>query len=67
MSNEENGVQIKAYLSFRAGQNPSRIELKRFCTEALPNYMIPDFFSFVESLPKTSTDKIDYQRLKSIE
>ena len=67
MSNEENGVQIKAYLSFRAGQNPSRIELKRFCTEALPNYMIPDFFSFLESLPKTSTDKIDYQRLKSIE
>lgn len=67
VSNEENGVQIKAYLSFRAGQNPSRIELKRFCTEALPNYMIPDFFSFLESLPKTSTDKVDYQRLKSIE
>lgn len=67
VSNEENGVQIKAYLSFRGEQNPSRIELKRFCTEALPNYMIPDFFSFLESLPKTSTDKIDYQKLKSLE
>ena len=64
ISNEENGVQIKAYLSFRGGQNPSRIQLKRFCTETLPAYMIPDFFSFLDSLPKTSTDKIDYQKLK---
>ena len=65
MSSEENGVQIKAYLSFRSGQNPSRIQLKRFCTETLPTYMIPDFFSFLDSLPKTSTDKIDYQKLKA--
>lgn len=67
LSSEENGVQIKAYLSFKNGQNPSRIELKRFCAEKLPNYMIPDFFSFLESLPKTSTSKIDYQKLKSLE
>ena len=67
ISNEENGVQIKAYLSFKDGQNPSRIELKRFCAENLPAYMIPDFFSFLDSLPKTSTDKIDYQKLKTID
>jgi amino acid adenylation domain-containing protein len=66
-SSEENGVQIKAYLSFKGEQNPSRIELKRFCADNLPNYMIPDFFSFLESLPKTSTDKIDYQKLKTID
>ena len=64
---EENGVQIKAYLSFKGGQSPSRIDLKRFCAENLPAYMIPDFFSFLESLPKTSTDKIDYQKLKTID
>lgn len=67
ISNEENGVQIKAFLSFKDGQNPSRIELKKFCTENLLAYMIPDFFSFLESLPKTSTDKIDYQKLKTID
>ncbi len=67
LSNEENGVQIKAFLSFRAENQPSRIELKRFCAENLPTYMIPDFFSFQESLPKTSTNKIDYQKLISIE
>lgn len=67
VSNEENGVQIKAYLSFKNKQNPSRIELKRFCAEKLPNYMIPDFFSFLESLPKTSTNKVDYQKLKTLD
>jgi len=67
ISNEESGVQIKAFLSFRNGQTPSRIELKRFCAENLPTYMIPDFFSFPESLPKTSTNNIDYQKLQAIE
>lgn len=67
MSNEDNGVQIKAFISFKGQQKPSRIELKRFCTEALPAYMIPDFFSFLESLPKTSTNKIDYQTLKALD
>ena len=66
-SNDENGVQIKAFLSFKGGQNPSRIELKRFCAENLPSYMIPDFFSFLDNLPKTSTDKMDYQKLKTID
>src|SRR5215216_1333272 len=67
ISSEETGVQVKAFLSFKDGQSPSRIELKRFCVEALPPYMVPDFFSFLESLPKTSTDKIDYQKLKTID
>ena len=26
--------------------------------------MIPDRFAWLDALPKTSTDKIDYQRLK---
>jgi hypothetical protein len=29
--------------------------------------MIPDFFSFIDSLPKTSTDKADYQKLKEMD
>jgi len=44
----------------------SMIELKKFCSENLPLYMVPDFFCCLESLPKTSTDKIDYQKLKSM-
>ena len=64
---DENGVQIKAFLSFRGGQAPSRIELKRFCAQTMPAYMIPDYFSFLDGLPKTSTNKIDYQKLKTID
>jgi amino acid adenylation domain-containing protein len=58
------GVRIKAFLSCRPGQRPSLIELKRFSSEQLPLYMIPDAFVVEDELPKTSTDKIDYQRLK---
>ena len=39
------------------------IELKQFCSERLPRYMIPDVFGFLTALPRTSTDKIDYQAL----
>jgi acyl-coenzyme A synthetase/AMP-(fatty) acid ligase len=28
--------------------------------------MVPDVISFLDTLPKTSTDKIDYQRLKDM-
>ncbi|MBI1802496.1 MAG: amino acid adenylation domain-containing protein [Chloroflexi bacterium] len=63
----EGGVRIKAFLSCKEGRPPSIIELKRFCAENLPIYMVPDVFSFQDWLPKTSTDKINYQRLKEME
>jgi amino acid adenylation domain-containing protein len=64
LPDQEAGVRIRAFVSCQDGKRPSIIEMKRFCMEVLPPYMIPDVFSFKESLPKTSTDKIDYQRLK---
>jgi acyl-coenzyme A synthetase/AMP-(fatty) acid ligase len=67
LSDEENGVRVKAFLSCKEDEHrPSLIELKRFCTENLPVYMVPDLFAFREVLPKTSTDKIDYQKLKEL-
>jgi amino acid adenylation domain-containing protein len=59
-------TKIKAFLSSSDGKRPSVIEMKRFCAEHLPLYMIPDVFDWQEALPKTSTDKIDYQRLKEL-
>lgn len=64
LPDEANGVLVKAFLSLSEGSPPSLVEMKRFCTEHLPGYMIPDRFSYQECLPKTSTDKIDYQRLR---
>jgi amino acid adenylation domain-containing protein len=60
---EESGARIKAFLSCKDGRTPSVIELKRFCADALPASMIPDEFAVLDALPKTSTDKIDYQKL----
>jgi acyl-coenzyme A synthetase/AMP-(fatty) acid ligase len=62
LKDQDGGVRIRAFLS-TGDRKPSLIELKRFCAEALPIYMVPDDFSFRDALPKTSTDKIDYQRL----
>jgi acyl-CoA synthetase (AMP-forming)/AMP-acid ligase II len=53
-------------LSCPATAAPSLVELKAFCARNLPLYMIPDRFSFLPSLPKTSTDKIDYQLLEAL-
>jgi amino acid adenylation domain-containing protein len=63
---DDDGVPIKAFTSTRDGSKLSIIELKKFCSENLPLYMVPDLFCSLESLPKTSTDKVDYQKLKSI-
>jgi amino acid adenylation domain-containing protein len=64
LSDEEHGVRVKAFLSCKETEKrPSLIELKRFCAEHLPIYMVPDLFVVRNVLPKTSTDKIDYQRL----
>jgi acyl-coenzyme A synthetase/AMP-(fatty) acid ligase len=60
------GVTIHAFVALAEGAKPSLIAMKRFCSQQIPLYMIPDRFFFHESLPKTSTDKVDYQRLKAM-
>ncbi len=63
---EESGVMVKAFLSWSDGKARSLIEMKKFCADNLPLYMIPDRFSSHDTLPKTSTDKINYQALKEL-
>jgi amino acid adenylation domain-containing protein len=63
----DGGLTVRAHLATRDGGKLSIIELKRFCASLLPVYMIPDRFSFHPELPKTSTDKMDYQRLTQME
>ncbi|HEV8384274.1 MAG TPA: amino acid adenylation domain-containing protein [Candidatus Acidoferrales bacterium] len=60
------GVKIVAYLTPRdPGQKPSIIEMKSFCARELPGYMIPDVFVFVEALPRTSTDKLNFPAMRA--
>jgi amino acid adenylation domain-containing protein len=58
------GVKIIACLSVKGSERPTVIELKAFCAQNLPAYMSPDVFRFVEALPRTSTNKVDYQSLQ---
>ena len=64
LPDEATGLRIVAYLSSRTPERPSIIEMKSFCARHLPSYMSPDVFQFLDALPRTSTDKIDYQGLR---
>jgi amino acid adenylation domain-containing protein len=64
---QDGALSVKAFINWTGEGRPSVIKLKRFCVENLPAYMIPDRFSPQPELPKTSTDKIDYQKLKEME
>jgi acyl-coenzyme A synthetase/AMP-(fatty) acid ligase len=62
-SRNDEGVRITCFFATDNGTRPSAVELKRFCAERLPLYMVPDTFSPMDVLPRTSTGKVDYQQL----
>jgi amino acid adenylation domain-containing protein len=61
---DDSGVSIAAFVAMKPSRKGSLIAMKRHCTLYLPHYMIPDSITFVSDLPTTSTDKVDYERLK---
>jgi acyl-coenzyme A synthetase/AMP-(fatty) acid ligase len=65
VSDPDGGVRIAAFVSCAADRRLTVIQLKSFSAKALPPYMIPDTFSVVDALPRTSTDKVDFQSLKA--
>ena len=63
---EPGAVTIVAFHDWQSDAKPSLLALKRFANGGLPNYMIPDKFHRLDTLPLTSTDKINYQALKEL-
>lgn len=63
-TNAEGDLCVSAYVNWNGADRPTVVTLKKHCADSLPSYMIPDRFSVLPALPKTSTDKIDYQSLK---
>ncbi len=59
------GVRITAFLVAKGESRPGLIQLRRFSVEALPRYMAPDAYVWLDAIPHTSTDKTDYQALKA--
>lgn len=57
------GNRIKAVVAAHADQTLKIVELQQYCGVRIPKYMIPEQIEFCESLPKTSTGKVDRVRL----
>jgi acyl-coenzyme A synthetase/AMP-(fatty) acid ligase len=57
------GNRIKAVISAHTTHNLQAVELQHYCAAKIPKYMIPEHIEFRESLPKTSTGKIDRVQL----
>lgn len=49
----------------RNGRQPSGEEIVQWCAERLAPFKVPRFVQFVESLPKTTTQKIEKHRLRA--
>jgi amino acid adenylation domain-containing protein len=64
LADPEAGVRLEAHVALREGAKLSLIAMKLFCAEQLPAYMVPDVLRVHGTLPKTSTDKVDYQKLR---
>lgn len=63
VAHPQSGTRIIGYLVSPEDARPSIVGMKSFCNQNLPAYMNPDIFVFVDSLPRTSTNKVDYQTL----
>jgi acyl-coenzyme A synthetase/AMP-(fatty) acid ligase len=57
------GNRIVASVVPRAGAQPKPAELRAFCAQRLPTYMVPEQIEVVEAFPRTSTGKADRQAL----
>jgi acyl-CoA synthetase (AMP-forming)/AMP-acid ligase II len=54
---------LVAYVTGRGESNPAAAELRAHMEAALPEYMVPRAFVVLESLPLTSTGKVDRRAL----
>jgi amino acid adenylation domain-containing protein len=57
------GNRITAVVSLHKSHFLQVAELQKYCGVRIPKYMIPELIEFRESLPKTSTGKIDRVQL----
>jgi acyl-CoA synthetase (AMP-forming)/AMP-acid ligase II len=57
------GSRLKAYVVPVEPDQLSTPDLKAYCGQKLPSYMVPELFEFRESLPKTSTGKVNRREL----
>lgn len=57
--------ELVAYIEPTAGSHPTAGELREFLLTHLPQYMVPAVFVLLDSLPRTSSGKVDRHALPS--
>lgn len=68
IAEHKQATRLVAYLATRAaGSGLSTAQIKAFCAERLPKYMIPHCVYHLEALPKNPNGKIDYRVLSNAE
>jgi amino acid adenylation domain-containing protein len=63
LPDEQLGNRLLASVIPADGKTISADELKTFCAQKIPRYMIPESFFICERFPRTSTGKVDRQAL----
>lgn len=63
VSDDEIGNRLVGFIIPGAGEKVSPDELKAFCAQKIPRYMVPEVFFICEHFPRTSTGKVDRRAL----
>jgi len=63
---EQIGCLIQAVVVLQPGGKLTEKEVKKFCRQYLPIYMIPDRVEFLDGLPRTPTGKTDKVLLQKL-
>lgn len=60
-------VQLEAFLLLNEKKKPSEVSrsIRHWMVEKLPYAMVPHYFIFLESFPRTSSGKVDYEFLSA--
>ncbi|MGA1870059.1 MAG: amino acid adenylation domain-containing protein [bacterium] len=62
--NENRGSKVlHTFITTKNQHKCSVIELKEYCREKLPYYMIPEAFIFLEKMPRNANGKVDAKKL----
>ncbi len=60
------GNRLRAVICCERDDEAAQEEVLEHCRARLPGYMVPDVIEFSDSLPRTSTGKVDRVRLSSV-
>ncbi|PPA82185.1 non-ribosomal peptide synthetase [Brevibacillus laterosporus] len=66
-SDTTNKDRLVSYIVIEEGQEISSAELRTYLQQKLPDYMVPAYYIFVDSLPKTTNGKINRDLLPAPE